>query len=58
MSFSSGGRDYKVVHANGSAGSVNVAAEGYTVVLDTLGKLSGQTDQIAAEKYQTIILVK
>ena len=58
MSFSSGGRDYKVVHANGSAGSVNVPAEGYTVVLDTLGKLSGQTDQIAAEKYQTVILVK
>ena len=47
-----------VIHANGKAAKTAVDASGYTVVLDTLGKLSGAAGSITPEKYQTLILKK
>ncbi len=49
---------YMVIHANGKAAKTAVDASGYTVVLDTLGKLSGAAGSITPEKYQTVILKK
>ena len=56
--FSSGGRDYMVINANGGGASSAVDTAGYSVVLDTLGKLSGSPASITAEKYQTVILAR
>ena len=49
---------YMVIHANGIGAKTAVDATGYTVVLDTLGKLSGAAGSINPEKYQTVILKK
>ena len=55
--FSSQGKDHMVICANGSGGS-QIATEGYTVVLDTLGKIDGSHASVTPEKYQTLILIK
>ena len=49
---------YMVIHANGIGAKTAVDATGFTVVLDTLGKLSGAVGSINPEKYQTVILKK
>ena len=56
--FTSGGKQYMVIHANGKGGTSAVDAAGYSVVLDTLGKLSGKPGSITPQEYQTVILVK
>ena len=56
--FSSGGKQYMVIYANGKGECSAIDATGYTVVLDTLGILSGKTGSITPQKYQTLILSK
>ena len=54
----SGKNTYLIIHANGSNSSETIDTAGYTVVLDTLGKLSGSPANVTTEKYQTIVLKK
>jgi pullulanase len=54
----SGSQHFLVIHANGTGCSESVDASGYSVYLDTLGKLSGEVSTVTPEKYQTLILVK
>ena len=57
-SFKSGNASYIVIHANGGATGAAIEVAGYTVVLDTLGQLTGQPGTVSPAKYQTIILKK
>lgn len=54
ITFTENSREYKIIHANGTLGSLTVDFAGYEQVLDTLGSanLSAQT---AISPYQTII---
>ena len=54
----SGKSTYMIIHANGSGSSETIDTAGYTVVLDTLGKLSGKQASVTPEKFQTIVLKK
>ncbi|MCR5067816.1 MAG: type I pullulanase [Erysipelotrichaceae bacterium] len=53
-----GSSHYMIIHANGTGCAEGIDANGYTVYLDTLGKLEGQVQTIVPEKYQTLILVR
>ena len=50
--------EYLVIHANGKGTSESVDTKGYTLLLDTLGKLTEAADTAAPEKYQTLIFKK
>ena len=57
-SFTSNKKSYMIVYANGAPIKDTVDASGYTVVLDTLGQLSGKPGVFTPANYQTVILVK
>ena len=52
--------EYMIIHANGynvdNRSSINL--EGYSLYLDTLGKLEGELGTVTPEAYQTIIAYK
>ena len=50
--------EYLVIHANGKGTSESVDTKGYTLLLDTLGKLTAAADTATPEKYQTLIFRK
>ena len=58
LRFKSGGKQYIVIHANGKGGCSAVDVSGYSVVLDTLGQLSGTPGSFTPQEYQTVILKK